>query len=350
MTESGSASAARSDASSRLAGWGKVLGIFGLLVAIVVTTGAMNPRFFGAENLENVLQRTALFGIIGIGAAFPIVTAGIDLSIGSVIALVATSLPLLLDAGVPAGAAVVVVLLLAAGLGVIHGLLITRLGLQPFVVTLCGLLVYRGVARYIVDDQTMGFGSSHDGLRSLATGRPFSIGALDVPAPALVLVAVAVLAAVFLGRSVWGRWMLALGRNPVAARYAGVPVERVTILAYVICSLLAGVGGVLFALDVNSVQPASMGNFYELYAIAAAVLGGCSLRGGEGSILGVVLGAAVMRLLHNSIVLLGIPSQLEFAIVGGVLLLGAVADEVVRRLAEARRARERARARTERTT
>jgi len=107
MTESGSASAAHSDASSPLAGWGKVLGIFGLLVAIVVTTGAMNPRFFGAENLENVLQRTALFGIIGIGAAFPIVTAGIDLSIGSVIALVATSLPLLLEAGVPAGAAVV---------------------------------------------------------------------------------------------------------------------------------------------------------------------------------------------------------------------------------------------------
>lgn len=332
--------------ASRFAGWGKVLGIFGLLVAIVAVTGGANPRFFHAENLENVVQRTALFGIIGIGAAFPIVTAGIDLSIGSVVALVATALPLLLEAGVPAAAAVPLVLALAALLGVIHGLLITRMGLQPFVVTLCGLLVYRGVARYIVDDQTMGFGTAHDGLRSLATGRPFSIGAFDVPAPILVLIAVAIVSAIFLGRSVWGRWMLALGRNPTAARYAGVPVDRVTILAYVICSLLAGVGGVLFALDVNSVQPASMGNFYELYAIAAAVLGGCSLRGGEGSILGVVLGAAVMRLLYNAIVLLGIPSQLEFAIVGGVLLLGAIADELVRRLAEAKRARERARARS----
>lgn len=332
--------------ANRLASRGKVLGIFGLLVAVVVITGSLNPRFFGAENLENVVQRTALFGIISVGAAFPIVTAGIDLSIGSVIALVATTLPLLLDAGVPAGFAVAGVLLLAATLGLIHGLLITRLGLQPFVVTLCGLLVYRGLARFIVDDQTMGFGTDHDGLRTLATGRPFSIGAFDVPAPLLVLIGVAVLAAIFLGRSVWGRWMLALGRNPTAARYAGVPVQRVTVLAYVLCSLLAGVGGVLFALDVNSVQPASMGNFYELYAIAAAVLGGCSLRGGEGSILGVVLGAAVMRLLYNSIVLLGIPSQLEFAIVGGVLLLGAIADEMVRRLAEARRARERAGARS----
>ena len=221
MTDTTGAGTARTDAGSPLAGWGKVLGIFGLLVAIVLATGAMNPRFFGAENLENVFQRTALFGIIWIGAAFPIVTAGIDLSIGSVIALVATALPMLLEAGVPAGGAVVLVLLLAAGLGAIHGLLITRLGLQPFVVTLCGLLVYRGVARYIVDDQTMGFGTDNEGLRSLATGRPFSIGALDVPAPALVLLGVAVLAALFLGRSVWGRWMLALGRNATAARYAG---------------------------------------------------------------------------------------------------------------------------------
>ena len=329
--------------------WGKVLGIFGLFVVIIVVTGATNPRFFQAENLENIVQRTALFGILGIGAAFPIITAGIDLSIGSVVALSATMLPLLLQKGVSAPLALVIVLLLSASIGLVHGLLITRMRLQPFVVTLCGLLVYRGVARYIVDDQTLGFGTDNEGLRSLATGRPFSIGAFDMPAPMLMLIAIAVIAALFLGRTVWGRWMLALGRNPIAARYAGVPVARVTVLAYVLCSLLAGLGGVLFALDVNSVQPASMGNFYELYAIAAAVLGGCSLRGGEGSILGVVLGAAVMRLLYNSIVLLGIPSQLEFAIVGGVLLLGAIADELVRRLAERRRAQERARARTDPT-
>jgi ribose transport system permease protein len=329
--------------------WGKVLGIFGLFVVIIAVTGATNPRFFQAENLENIVQRTALFGILGIGAAFPIITAGIDLSIGSVVALSATMLPLLLQKGVSAPLALVIVLLLSASIGLVHGLLITRMRLQPFVVTLCGLLVYRGVARYIVDDQTLGFGTESAGLRSLATGRPFSIGAFDMPAPMLMLLAIAVVASLFLGRTVWGRWMLALGRNPVAARYAGVPVARVTVLAYILCSLCAGLGGVLFALDVNSVQPASMGNFYELYAIAAAVLGGCSLRGGEGSILGVVLGAAVMRLLYNSIVLLGIPSQLEFAIVGGVLLLGAIADELVRRLAERRRAQERARARTDPT-
>jgi ribose transport system permease protein len=327
----------------------KVGWLVALIAAIATVTAALEPRFLAAENLENVVQRTALFGIIGIGAAFPIVTGGIDLSIGSVIALVATLLPVLLDAGVPAPLALLLVLALAAGIGALHGLLVTRVGLQPFVVTLCGLLIYRGAARFLVDDQTMGFGAEQAALRSLATGRPFAIGAFDVPAPLFVLLAVALLAAVFLGRTVWGRWMLAVGRNPTAARYAGVPTARVTVLAYVTCSLLAGLGGVLFALDVNSVQPASMGNFYELYAIAAAVLGGCSLRGGEGSIVGVVLGAALMRLLYNSIVLLGIPSQLEFAIVGGVLLVGAIADELVRRVTERRRARERAQARTERT-
>ena len=137
---------------------------------------------------------------------------------------------------------------------------------------------------------------------------------------------------VFLRRMVWGRHLFALGSNPVAARYAGVHTEWITIMAYMVCSGLAGVAGILFALDVGAVQPASHGEFYELYAIAAAVLGGCSLRGGEGSILGVVIGAAVMRVLYNSINLLGIPTQLEFAIIGGVILLGVSTDEIVRRV------------------
>jgi ribose transport system permease protein len=148
-----------------------------------------------------------------------------------------------------------------------------------------------------------------------------------------------VLAAVLLNRTVFGRYLLALGRNEQAARYSGINTDRMIILAYVICSGLAGLGGILFSLDINSVQPSGYGNFYELYAIAAAVLGGCSLRGGEGSILGVVIGTAVMRLLNNSISLLGIPSQLEFAIIGIVILAGVLADELVKRWAAARRSR-----------
>ena len=130
--------------------------------------------------------------------------------------------------------------------------------------------------------------------------------------------------------------MMALGHSEEAARFSGINTDRMVILAYVIGAMTAGLGGLLFALDVNSVQPAVHGNFYELYAIAAAVLGGCSLRGGEGSILGVVIGAAVLRLLYNAINILGIPTQLEFAIIGAVILLGVMADEFVRRITVAR--------------
>ena len=159
---------------------------------------------------------------------------------------------------------------------------------------------------------------------------------VQVPAPLLVMLVIAVLAGLFLNQTIYGRYLLALGRNEEAARYSGINTSAMTVLAYVLCALLAGVAAILFSLDVNGIQPAGHGNFYELYAIAAAVLGGCSLRGGEGSILGVVIGTAVMRVLYNAITMLGIPDKLEFAIIGAVLLAGVIADELMRRAAERR--------------
>ncbi len=318
----------------------KVIAIIVLLIAICAFTGMANDRFFAPTNLENLLQRTSLFGLLGVGAAFVIITGGIDLSIGSVVGLSATALPwMLTELGLPTPVAFLVVLVGSALIGLAHGLLITRFNLQPFVVTLCGLLIYRGLARQLVLDQTQSFGQDYDALRSLSIGRPFEVAGVAISTPAIILAVVAIVSGILLSKTVYGRALFALGRNPKAARFAGLPVRRLTTAAYVGCSTLAGLGGILFALDVNSIQPASMGSFYELYAIAAAVLGGCSLRGGEGSILGVVVGAAVMRVLYNSIVLLGIPSQLEFAIVGGVLLLGALFDEASRRFVESRRLR-----------
>ncbi len=161
---------------------------------------------------------------------------------------------------------------------------------------------------------------------------------IDVPMPFLIMLALAIVAAIFLNRTIYGRYLLALGRNEQAARYSGINTDSMTILAYVICALLSGLGGMLFIFEVNSAQPSDFGNFYELYAIAAAVLGGCSLRGGEGTIFGVVIGAAVMQVLRNSINLLQIPTQLEFAIIGAVILVGVIADELVKRLAAKRRA------------
>lgn len=315
----------------------KILGILGLLVAIFVVTWIVEPKFVSAYNLQNIIRWTSLFGIISIGVAFVIITGGIDLSIGSLIGLVGCLLPMLLAAGYPPVIALLAVVVLSLAIGLMHGLLITRLGLQPFVVTLCGLLFYRGFARWLTHDQVQGFGSSYEGLRQLAIGKVSLGGGFALPIPFFLLVIAGVLAALFLNRTIWGRYLLALGRNETAARYSGIQIERMKVLAYVLCSGTAGLGGILFALDVNSVQPAAHGNFYELYAIAAAVLGGCSLRGGEGSILGVIIGAAVMRLLYNAINVSGIPTQLEFAIIGAVILAGVIADELIRRVASRRR-------------
>ncbi|NOY42546.1 MAG: ABC transporter permease [Planctomycetes bacterium] len=326
---------------------GKIYGILGLLVIICLYTAASSDRFLLVGNVENLVHRTALFGILSIGAAFVIITGGIDLSIGSLVCLVGILLPFLLtkhDWSVPA--AVAFVLGMSVVIGLIHGLLVTKMRLQPFVVTLCGLLLYRGIARGITNDQSQGFGLGFKGLRKIATDRlPVfgdTEGVFHLPSTTLALIILAIVAAVFLNKTIYGRYLLALGNNPEAARYSGINTDRMVLLAYVICSSLAGLGGMLFVLDINAAQPSDFGNFYELYAIAAAVLGGCSLRGGEGSILGVVIGSAVMVVLSNSINLVHPNYQnIEFAIIGAVILSGVIVDELVRRFIASKRAKKR---------
>ena len=313
----------------------KILGILGLLIFICVVTALMSDRFLTQYNIENLIRRTALFGIISIGAAFVIITSGIDLSIGSVICLIGCLVPhLLIEHELSIAATLAIVGGISLLIGLTHGLLITKMKLQPFIVTLCGLLIYRGVTRGIVQDQTQGFKGGFESLRFLSQGQ-LSIPGVEfgIPIPCLILLVGAVASAVVLNFTIYGRYLLALGRNEDAARYSGINTDRMIILAYVICGLLSGLGGLLFVLDVGSAQPVDFGNFYELYAIAAAVLGGCSLRGGEGTIIGVVIGAAVMQVLKNSITLIdSIPTNIEFAVIGFVILGGVAADELIKRL------------------
>ncbi len=167
----------------------KISGILALLVAICLGTALLNNAFVSTFNMENGLRWSTLFGIIGIGVAFVIITGGIDLSIGSMIGLTGCLLPMLLvDSGWPVPLALLTVMLLAIGLGLVHGLLITKLNLQPFIVTLCGLLIYRGLARTITGDQAKGFGSAYDdSLRLLAIGKPCSVASLFLLAGLLLL-------------------------------------------------------------------------------------------------------------------------------------------------------------------
>lgn len=595
----------------------KTFGILGLLIVVFLATAYMAESFLTPFNLENLIRRTSLFGIISIGVAFVIITGGIDLSIGSVVCLIGCGLPFLLhvdytpnhqaaladinatqatvtlqepiglaegdhvrlydssatNAGVyqitrtaghtltlnpapraddqrgrivqvyPVGqrkardlstaaglaardrvtfvktngdvgltakvesasgdtytlseagpndadyiialhrhqrtsvpVALSLVFLVSLGIGLSHGYMVAKIKLQPFVVTLCGLLLYRGITRGFTEDQTQGFQAEYPDLRLIATAKfgevdyaqalgllgglllvggigwllwqrkkktpeeerrwtyiPMALGAaialsgvyqakhipvleapvkleeaikvdlplgaktivlegraggawqkldqqsipshdrpqqatipslatikaakeadwtavrvvvaertlpaIGIPAPCLILLVVAIAAGIFLNHTIYGRYLLALGRNEEAAKYSGINTDRMIILAYVICSLLAGLGGMLFVMDVNSAQPVDFGNFYELYAIAAAVLGGCSLRGGEGTIIGVIIGACLMRVLKNMITLVdAIPTHIEYAIIGAVILAGVTADELIKRYAAKRAA------------
>jgi ribose transport system permease protein len=313
----------------------KNAGLFVLLLVACIVTYSLNERFAAPVNLENLLRRTALFSLMSIAVSLVVVAGGIDLSIGSVVCLTGTLLPwLTIGHGVPFALALCIVLAIATVCGFLHGTLITKLSLQPFIVTLCGLLLYRGFARGITGDQTQGFGLQLETIREVILHRVTLAGLLPVGIPAVVFVtaAIAGIAAVCMECTRLGLYLRAIGRNELATRYSGVHTERVTVIAYTLCALLAGLGGVLCILDVNSAQPADFGNFYELYAIAAAVLGGCSLRGGEWNIFGIIIGAMLMQVLRNAIVLLDIPTQLEFAIIGGVILIGVAGEQLARRL------------------
>jgi ribose transport system permease protein len=325
----------------------KIFAILCLLVVTCAFTASNSDRFMRPDNIENVVHRTSLFGILSIGVAFVIITGGIDLSIGSVVCLAGVLLPMFVRTFEWSFlVAVLTVIAISASIGLIHGLMITKMRLQPFVVTLCGLLIYRGIARGITQDVTQGFGSDKrfKGLRAFATEKFSLIDSesfgLEVRATGIILVIVAIIAIVLLNRTVFGRYLMAIGSNVEAARYSGINTDRITTLAYVICSTLAGIGGMLFVLELNQAQPSSSGNFYELYAIAAAVLGGCSLRGGEGNIIGVVIGAALLQVLYNTINLVYPQYQnIEFAIIGGVILAGVTADAVIRRFIAVRQTR-----------
>jgi ribose transport system permease protein len=326
----------------------KDLGLLMLIVVVGAVVALINPRFLSPINLANTANLVGLFGIFAIGQGFVIITAGIELSVGSVIALLGVIfIDLIANQGVPWPIAVLIVIAIGFAMGLVHGLLVTKMRLQPFVVTLCGLLIYRGIARFYTQDATAGFpfGVNFPILEWLVTGRTDfvalvtggTVQSLLLPHSFVFMLALAAVMWFVLHRSVFGRHLYAVGKNEEAARYSGIRTTRVIVAAYVICIVLTAIASIFFAMYTRSILPSGHGNFYELYAIAAAVLGGFSLRGGEGSIVGVVLGVILLQVLQNLVNLLGIPSSLNFAVMGSVILLGVIADNQFSRYRERRR-------------
>lgn len=304
----------------------KLLGIFLFLLGIYALLLISTPGARSARNHFDLGQDIGLFSILSLGVGLVIIAGGIDLSIGSVVGLCATVLAILMtEKGWSPFAALGAVLLLGAAIGLVNGLLITKLKLQPFVVTLCGLFIYRGAARWIAGEQNKGLGTQFPELKAFFKGSLFG-----VPNYLLLFLALAAVMTVFLHLSIYGRYLYAIGSNEKAARYAGVKTDRMKIVGYVLCSLLAAWFAFLYLIQFNAAQPSETGNFYELYAIAGAVLGGCSLRGGEGMVAGFFIGTCIIRILPNASTMYSIPSSLEPVIIGTALLVGAIMDETIR--------------------
>ena len=317
----------------------RLVGVVVLLALLIGTLAASADSAFGRSNVFELLSRQGALGVITVGAALIILTGGIDLSIGSVVGLSAVAFGTLMEMGVAPVPSLLLVLALGVGVGLTNGLLVTKLRLQAFLVTLCGMFVFRGFAREINNRQTglviakqahPEFAESIDGMRALLVGKAEN-GALEFPAMLVVMLLIAAAVAVVLHKSAYGRYWFAIGYNDQAARYAGIAVERQRLAVFVLGSTLAAFAGVLLLLFNGSADPTNAGGSLELYAITAAVLGGVSLKGGECTAIGLVLGALVQPVINNLMTFLEIRPSAEPWVIGLILLLGTVADELIRR-------------------
>jgi ribose transport system permease protein len=305
---------------------------FGALIALIVIFSLASPNFLQFDNIVGILLATSVNGVLALGVTFVIITGGIDLSIGTVMTLSAvmtgvflTIWHLPLPIGMLAG-------LVAGGLaGCVNGVVVARLKVPSFIATLGMLNVAKGLALVISGLKPIYFNDTPQ-FNSLAMGSALGglSPALGVPNAVLVLFGAAVVASFLLSRTILGRYTFAIGSNEEATRLSGVNVDRWKIGIYTLTGVFSGLAGVLIAARLNSAQP-SLGQGYELDAIAAAVIGGTSLSGGEGSILGTVIGAFIISTLTNGLRILSVPQEWQTVVTGGIVVLAVYLDIVRRR-------------------
>ena len=291
------------------------LGTFAGLLALCSILWAATPHFLTVSNLLNVLEQTAINAIVAVGMTFVIISGGIDLSVGSILALSGIALGSALQAGVAAPLAIVLALAVGLACGLVNGGLVTFGRLPPFIATLGMMSVARGAALMLAEGRPIsGFGEE---FRLLATGR-----VLMIPAPALIAAGIYAVAHFVLANTVFGRAAYAIGGNEEAARLSGVHVRYHKTAIYGVAGLMSAAAAVILTARLNSAQPTA-GTMYELDAIAATVIGGTSLLGGEGTIMGALIGALIMGVLRNGLNLLNVSSFIQQVVIG-VVIIGAV--------------------------
>ena len=294
---------------------GRLLGTFAGLMALCLTLWVATPHFLTVSNLLNVLEQTAINAIVAVGMTFVIISGGIDLSVGSVLALSGIALGSALQAGAAVPVAIALALAVGLGCGLVNGVLVTFGRLPPFIATLGMMSVARGAALMLAEGRPIsGF---DDGFRVLATGR-----VLMMPAPVIIAGLIYAVAHFVLGHTVFGRATYAIGGNEEAARLSGVHVRYHKTAIYGVAGLMSAAAAVILTARLNSAQPTA-GTMYELDAIAATVIGGTSLLGGEGTIMGALIGALIMGVLRNGLNLLNVSSFFQQVVIG-VVIIGAV--------------------------
>ena len=289
------------------------------LILIGSVFAALSPTFLTGANLLNVLQQSSINACIALGMTLVIISGGIDLSVGPVAALTATLGAAMLVAGVPVPLAILGALAAGAACGFVNGALIAWGGLQPFIVTLGGLSLYRALALIYTGGQPI-FGLP-DGFRALTNG-----SLAGVPTPVVIVGGLAVLAWIVLNKTPLGEYFMAIGGNPEAARIAGVPVVATKLAAYMISGFMAAVAAMILIGRLGAAEP-TMGTLWELDAIAAAAIGGASLMGGRGSIPGTLIGCIILGTLRNGLTLMNVQAFYQLLATGIIIIVAMLIDK-----------------------
>jgi ribose transport system permease protein len=296
------------------------LGPFIGLFIIVVIISILNPGFLSFSNLLNVLRQVSINALIAFGMTFVILTGGIDLSVGAILALSGAGTASLLAAGVDPVLAIALGLIIGTGLGAINGLIISKGKVAPFIATLATMTIFRGATLMFTDGKPItGLGDSTF-FKMIGGGYFFGI-----PMPAITMLVSFVILFMVLKKTTFGRRVYAVGGNEEASILSGIKVDRIKIYVYSLTGFLAAVAGVILTSRLNSAQPTA-GSMYELDAIAAVVLGGTSLTGGKGWIVGTLIGALIIGVLNNGLNLLGVSSFFQQVVKGSVILLAVLID------------------------
>lgn len=292
------------------------------LLVLIAVVSFLNPNFFMLDNLLNILRQTSVNAIIAVGMTLVILTAGIDLSVGSVLALCGAVAATMVGLELPVYAVIPAALALGAALGGISGVIIAKGKVQAFIATLVTMTLLRGATLVYTDGRPVstGFSDAADSFAWLGTGYLFGI-----PVPIWLMALVFIAAWYMLNHTRMGRYIYALGGNEAATRLSGINVDRVKIAVYALCGLLAALAGLIVTSRLSSAQPTA-GTGYELDAIAAVVLGGTSLAGGKGRIMGTLIGALIIGFLNNALNLLDVSSYYQMIAKAVVILLAVLVD------------------------